>query len=134
MVKSKILRIVCIILGFIFLGIGVVGIVFPIIPTTPFLLLTSFFFMKGSKRFNDLYISNNELYKSNSDYSFKISLEKEFIKIYLECNGRINKISDKMFIHKNTVHYKLKKIEEILDCDLSRYDIKMYIIIAVMSS
>lgn len=62
MVKSKILRIFCIILGFIFLGIGVVGIVFPIIPTTPFLLLTSFFFMKGSKRFNDWFLAS-KIYK-----------------------------------------------------------------------
>ncbi len=62
MVKSKILRIVCIILGFIFLGIGVVGIIFPIIPTTPFLLLTSFFFMKGSKRFNDWFLAS-KIYK-----------------------------------------------------------------------
>ena len=77
----------------------------------------------------------DEYYKPLLDYDRLCGTDyAEFIKIYLECNGRINKISDKMFIHKNTVHYKLKKIEEILDCDLSRYDIKMYIIIAVMSS
>jgi hypothetical protein len=77
----------------------------------------------------------DEYYKPMLDYDRLCGTDyAEFIKIYLECNGRINKISDKMFIHKNTVHYKLKKIEEILDCDLSRYDIKMYIIIAVMSS
>ena len=62
MLKSKILRVICIILGFICLGIGVVGIILPILPTTPFLLLTSFFFMKGSKRFNDWFLSS-KIYK-----------------------------------------------------------------------
>ena len=56
----------------------------------------------------------------------------DFINIYLECDGHINRIAEKMFIHKNTVHYKIRKIEEILDCDLSRYDVKMYLIIAAM--
>ena len=62
MVKSKIIRIICIILGFICLGLGVVGIIFPIIPTTPFLLLTSFFFVRGSKRFNTWFL-NSKIYK-----------------------------------------------------------------------
>ena len=56
----------------------------------------------------------------------------EFINTYLECDGHINKIAERMFIHKNTVHYKIRKIEEILDCDLSRYDVKMYLMIATM--
>ena len=37
-----------------------------------------------------------------------------------------------MFIHKNTVHYKVHRIEEILDCDLSRLDTKIYLMIASM--
>lgn len=77
----------------------------------------------------------DEYYKPLLDYDRLCGTDyAEFIKIYLECNGRINKISDKMFIHKNTVHYKIRKIEEILDCDLSRYDVKMYIMIAAMSA
>ena len=38
-----------------------------------------------------------------------------------------------MFIHRNTVHYKIRKVEEILDCDLQRTDTKMYLLIAIIS-
>ena len=56
------MRIIYCILGFITLGLGIIGIVLPIIPTVPFLLLTSFFFSKGSKRFND-WFTNSKIYK-----------------------------------------------------------------------
>ena len=55
-----------------------------------------------------------------------------FITTYLKCDGHIKEISEKMFIHKNTVHYKVHRIEEILDCDLSRLDTKIYLMIASM--
>lgn len=58
------MRVLFIILGFIFVGIGAVGIVVPILPTTPFLLLASFFFAKGSKKFHDWFISTR-LYKKH---------------------------------------------------------------------
>ena len=56
----------------------------------------------------------------------------DFIQNYLKYDGHIRAISEKMFIHRNTVHYKIRKIEEILDCDLQRTDTKMYLLIAVM--
>lgn len=62
MVKSKVLRVLFIILGFISLGLGCVGIIFPILPTVPFFLLTSFCFVRSSKKFHDWFL-NSKLYK-----------------------------------------------------------------------
>ena len=42
----------------------------------------------------------------------------DFLKIFLEENGSTNKISKRLFIHRNTVAYKINKIESLLDIDL----------------
>lgn len=63
MVKS-ITKFLYIVLGFIFFGLGVVGIVLPIIPTTPLLLLASFFFVKGSEKF-DRWFKGTSIYKKH---------------------------------------------------------------------
>ncbi len=62
--KYSIVRIVWCMLGFISLGVGCVGVVLPILPTTPFLLLASFCLAKGSKRFHDWFTST-KLYKNH---------------------------------------------------------------------
>lgn len=57
-----IMRIIYLILGFITLALGSIGIILPVLPTTPFLLLTGFLFMKGSTRFHTWFI-NSKIYK-----------------------------------------------------------------------
>lgn len=46
----KIINIFWIALGFICLGLGVMGIIMPILPTTPFFMVTLVCFAKGSER------------------------------------------------------------------------------------
>ncbi len=72
------MKTVFIILGTISLILGLVGVFIPGLPTTPFLLLTSWFYLKGSKKLYNWFLNN------------------KFIKNYLEnfiLNGKFTKKS-----------------------------------------
>lgn len=58
------MKIVYNVLGFLFFSLGAIGAFLPILPTVPFLLISSVFFAKGSERFNKWFI-NTKLYKNN---------------------------------------------------------------------
>ncbi|MGN0151353.1 MAG: YbaN family protein [Wujia sp.] len=60
------LRIIWIILGFICLGLGTVGIILPILPTVLFYMATVFFFAKGSEKLHVWFVGTN-LYKKHLD-------------------------------------------------------------------
>lgn len=53
-------------IGLISVTLGAIGVVLPILPTTPFLLLASYCFAKGSDRFNNWFTST-KLYKKHLD-------------------------------------------------------------------
>lgn len=58
------MRILYLVLGFIFLVIGAIGAVLPIMPSVVFLLAAAFCFAKSSKKIHDWFLSTN-LYKKN---------------------------------------------------------------------
>ena len=66
MKKKNPLRIFWILLGFICLGLGTVGILLPILPTVPFYMATVFCFAKSSRKLHDWFIGTG-LYKKHLD-------------------------------------------------------------------
>lgn len=79
--RSRVIRLLLNIIGTISLILGVIGIVTPILPTTPFLLLTAACYAKGSVRFYH-WLMNHRLL---GPYLYKWRVEKKIplkVKIY----------------------------------------------------
>lgn len=62
----KFINIMFIALGFIFLAIGLVGVMVPVLPTTPLILLASASFVKVSSRF-DRWLKGTKIYKDYAE-------------------------------------------------------------------
>lgn len=50
--------------GIIAFCLGTIGVILPVLPTTPFLLLASYCFARGSERFNTWFVNTN-IYKKH---------------------------------------------------------------------
>ena len=56
--RSRAIRICLIITGIFFVGVGTLGIVLPLLPTTPFLVLAAICFSRSSERFHNWLLNN----------------------------------------------------------------------------
>ena len=75
-VLSTFLKYLYLIAGFLFVGIGVIGIFLPLLPTTIFLILASVCFLKSSPKAND-WLKNHQLLGSYIDnYQNKTGLTR----------------------------------------------------------
>lgn len=50
---------------------------------------------------------------------------------YLESDCSIKRVSEKFFMHRNTVYYQLQKIQELLQCDFHDVKVKVQIYLAL---
>ncbi|TCK93217.1 DNA-binding PucR family transcriptional regulator [Natranaerovirga hydrolytica] len=78
--------------------------------------------MKVLKKFYEDTLGQLEDYdkKNQTDYL-------ETLKLYLDNNNSVEKVAKITFVHRNTINYKIKKIKEIIDCELNYQDgLKIY--------
>lgn len=83
--KLRLYRLLFISLGFIFVGIAAVGVVMPVLPTTPFILLGSFFLAKGSNRFHN-WLKNTKIYKDYAEDYIRdrsMTLKRKFLLMFI---------------------------------------------------
>lgn len=73
---KKVINGLCVVLAFLSLIIGCIGILLPILPTTPFLMLSLFLFAKGSERFHRWFLSTKLYKKFLQDFITTKSLTK----------------------------------------------------------
>lgn len=56
------------------------------------------------------------------------------LKSYLAHDGSVKETAEELFVHRNTINYKLGKISEILDTNLSRLDTRLQLSLGLMLS
>ena len=59
--KNKLIRLIFVFLGSIFVGLAVIGIFIPGLPTTPFLILAAYFYIRSSNKLYNWLINNKIL-------------------------------------------------------------------------
>lgn len=69
-------------LGIVFTFVGAIGVILPVLPTVPFLLLASFLFAKWSKKLHD-YFKSTKIYKNNLESFEKNRSMTLKIKLYI---------------------------------------------------
>lgn len=66
-------------------------------------------------------------YDKEHDGEYVATLES-----YLQCGGSIKAMSEELFIHRNTILYRMANIKKLLGCSLESPEEKMYYAIACM--
>ncbi len=56
---------------------------------------------------------------------------KDVLKSYLDHDGSVNRTAEELFVHRNTINYKLNKIKDILNIDLSSLETRMELMLAL---
>lgn len=63
----------------------------------------------------------------NNEYSLS-----DILKYYLEHNGSVQETAEHFYLHRNSINYRLKQIQELLDVNLSDLDARIQLRLAYM--
>ena len=55
----------------------------------------------------------------------------DVLKCYLDHDGSVNRTAEELFVHRNTINYKLNKIKDILNIDLASLETRMELMLAL---
>ena len=67
------------------------------------------------------------LQEASRDYSFS---PVDTLKAYLECNCNLARTAERLFLHKNTLLYRLNHIRSIIRCDLNDADDRLLLMLS----
>lgn len=67
------------------------------------------------------------LQDANTHYSFSLV---ETLKAYLDCNCNLIRTAERLFLHKNTLLYRLNHIRSIIRCDLNDADERLLLMLS----
>jgi len=59
--RKRLKKTLFLILGFLFILLGIVGVFLPLLPTTPFILLAAYFFSQSSEKYHQ-WLLNNKIF------------------------------------------------------------------------
>ncbi len=65
--------------------------------------------------------------KAESEFSFSLL---ETLRVYLSCNCNLNRAAEHMFIHKNTLLYRMNHIRGIIRCDVNDPDERLLLMLS----
>lgn len=77
------------------------------------------------------YISNNIEVLYNYD-KVKSTNYTKVLRLYIESNGSVIEVANKLYLHRNTINYRISRIEEIMNCDLNLFSTRLNIALAFM--
>ncbi|MFA9378619.1 MAG: PucR family transcriptional regulator [Lachnotalea sp.] len=61
--------------------------------------------------------------ENNTDYV-------EFLRLYIKFDGNIQKLTDELYVHRNTINYKIKRIKQLIGRDMNKMDDRFQIMFA----
>ena len=65
--------------------------------------------------------------KAEEEYSFSML---DTLRVYLACNCNLNRAAEQLFIHKNTLLYRMNHIRSVIRCDLNDPDERLLLMLS----